>query len=49
MAKKKGPYRPYMAESTSFETREIFKDLFSVYIEIYNVELLKILMDYKKI
>ena len=37
-----------MAESTSFETREIFKDLFSVYIEIYNVELLKILMDYKK-
>ena len=33
-----------MAESTSFETRAIFSNLFSLHIELYNVELLLLLV-----
>ena len=38
MAKKKGPYRPPVAESTTHKSRVIFKDLFS---GIYMVYILK--------
>ena len=33
-----------MAESTSFETRAIFSNLFSLHIELYNVELLLLIL-----